>query len=103
MRPHRRPFGGGDAVDNSVAQRAVRRDLMTAQNAVLLRAEALDSAAALMIEEMRAEFHRNAVQRFEGVREQQELALRVERPALGALPIPGRADLDAAVAGIDIH
>ena len=86
MRLHRRPFGGGDAVDHGVAQRAVRRDLVAAQNAVLLGAEALDGAATLVVEEVRAEFDRDAVQRLEGVPEQQQLALRVERPRCALLP-----------------
>src|SRR4051794_2931420 len=94
MRLHRRPFGGGDAVHHRVAQRAVRRDLVAAQDTVLLRAQALDGAAALVIEEMRTEFDRDAIQRLEGVPEQQQLALRVERPALRTLAVPGRTDLD---------
>src|SRR3954468_10016158 len=103
MRSHGRPFGRGDAVDHGVAERAVRRDLVAAQDAVLLGAQTLDGAAALVIEEVGAEFHRDAVQGFEGVGEQQQLALRVEWAALRALAIPGRTDLHAAVGGIDVH
>ena len=39
----------------------------------------------------------------EGVRQQQQFALRIDRAALHALGVPGRADLDAAVGGIDVH
>ena len=39
----------------------------------------------------------------EGVRQQQQFALRIERAALHALGVPGGADLDAAVGGIDVH
>src|SRR5580704_4421396 len=52
---------------------------------------------------MGAELHRNAIDRLESMPEQQQLALRVERCALHALGIPGRADLDAAVGRIDVH
>ena len=76
---------------------------MVAQNAVLLGAEPLDAAPALVIEEMRAEFDRDAVELLEGMGQQQQFALGVERAALHALGIPGRADLDAAVGRIDIH
>src|SRR5581483_2899823 len=72
MSLHRRPFGGNNAVDHGVAQSTVGRDLVIAQDAVELRAKALDAAPALVIEEMRAEFHRNAIELLEGVREQQQ-------------------------------
>src|SRR5215468_2156957 len=94
---YRRPFGRDDAVDHSVAQRAVRRNLVVAQNAVLLGAQPLDAAPALVIEEMRAEFYRNAIELLEGVAEQQQFALRIERGALHTLGIPCGADLDPAV------
>src|SRR4051812_36108986 len=44
VRLHRRPLGGDDAVDARIAQRAVRRDLVIAQDAVELGAEPLDAA-----------------------------------------------------------
>ena len=65
MRLHRQPFGCDDAVNHGVAQRAVRRDLVAAQDAVLLGAEPFDGAPALVIEKMRAEFDRDAIQLFE--------------------------------------
>src|SRR5215216_3400827 len=70
MRLHGRPFGRDDAVDHSVAQRAVRRNLVVAQDAVQLGAEPFDAAPALLVEEMRAEFYRNAIELFERVRQQ---------------------------------
>src|SRR5665647_1961338 len=94
MRLHRRPFAGDDAVDHGVAQRPVGRDLMAAQDAVLLGAQPLDAAPALMIEEMGAEFDRDAVEFFERVAEQQQFALGIEPAALHAPGVPGRADLD---------
>ena len=54
-------------------------------------------APALVIEEMGAEFDRDAIELFERMLQQQQFALGVERAALNALGIPGRADLDAAV------
>src|SRR5437868_288840 len=68
MRLHRRPFAGDDAVNHGVAQRAVRCDLMASQNTVLLGAQAFDAAPALVIEEMRAELDRNAIELLEGMR-----------------------------------
>src|SRR5262245_57092515 len=100
MRLHRRPFAGDDAVDAGVAQRAVATDMMVAQDAVELGAEALDGPAALHIEIVRAEFDRDAAQRLEGVVEQQQLALTIERGALQAAGIPCRADLEPAACRI---
>src|SRR5215469_12592237 len=65
VRLHRRPFGSNDAVDHSVAQSAVRRNLMVTQNAILFRAQPFDAAPALVIEEMRAELYRDAIELFE--------------------------------------
>src|SRR5215471_8015825 len=89
MRLHRRPFGRDDAVNHGVAQGPVRRNLVTAQNTVLLGAEPLDAATALVIEEMGAEFDRNAIQLLESIRQQQQFTLGIERAALDALGIPG--------------
>src|SRR3990167_5053586 len=54
---HRRPFAGHDAVDAGVAQRTVRIgvavDLVRAHHAVELGAQALDTATALVVEEVR--------------------------------------------------
>ena len=40
---------------------------------------------------------------YEGMRQQQKFALRIERAALHAPGIPGRADLDPPVRRIDVH
>src|SRR6185437_4502795 len=103
MRLHRRPLGGDDAEDYSVAQCAVRRNLVVAQNAVLLSAQPFDGAPALVIEEMRAELYCNAVDGLESMPQQQQFALGVERCALHPLGIPSRADLDPAVSRVDVH
>src|ERR1700743_1698809 len=81
VRLHRRPFAGDDAVDDRITQRAVGGNLMTAQNAVLLCTQTLDAAPALMVEEMGAEFDCDTIKLLERMRQQQQLALRVESPA----------------------
>src|SRR3981189_2996738 len=101
MRLHRRPFAGDDAVDHGIAQRAVRRNLMAAQDAILFRTKPLDAAPALVIEKMRAELDRDAIELFERVGEQQQFTLGVERAALHAPGVPGGADLDAPVRRTD--
>ena len=103
VRFHRGPFPGNDAVDAGIAQRSVGCDLMVAEDAVELRAQAFDAAAALVIEEMRAELHRDALQFFKSVSQQEKLTLRIVSGALGAFPVPGRADLDTAVRGVHVH
>src|SRR5262249_27942764 len=103
VRFYRRPFAGDDAVDAGIPQRAVQGALVAAQEAVKLGSQALDAAPARMIEEMGAEFDGDAIKLLESVREEQELALRVDRGALSALAIPSRADLDALVDGVDIE
>src|SRR5690606_39230265 len=76
---------------------------MTAQNAVELGPQALDGAPALLIEEMCAELHCQAVQLLEGVGEQQQLRFRIQRRALHAARIPCRADLHPGAFEVDIH
>ena len=57
-------------LNTTVSRCAVGRDLVVAQNTILLGAEPLDGATALMVEEMRAKFDRNAVQLFERMLQQ---------------------------------
>src|SRR6185503_5030703 len=78
MRLHRRPFAGDDAVDAGVAQRAVGRPLVAPQDAVELGTQPLDAAPACVVEKVRAELHPDAVEALEGMRQQQQLALRVD-------------------------
>jgi len=61
MPRNRWPFRCRNAVDRRVAQHPIGADLVGAQNAVLLGAQPLNRPAALVVKEMRAEFHRNAV------------------------------------------
>src|SRR5690348_12770760 len=97
VRLHRRPLAVEDAENDGVAAAAVGHQLVIAQDAVLLRTEALDRRTRGMIEPVRAEFDGDAAQRLERVREQEPLAFGVDRGALRALRIPGVADLDAAI------
>src|SRR5258705_1866732 len=62
VRLHRRPFAGNDAVDHRIAQRAVRCNLMVAQDTVEFCSQPFDAAPALMIAKLRAEFDRNAIE-----------------------------------------
>lgn len=64
------PLRGDDAVDASVAQGGVGHDLMAAHDPIELGAETLDAATALLIEEVRTEFHGDAVERFKSVGEE---------------------------------
>src|SRR6202021_2778703 len=66
-------------------------------------AQSFNGRAALLIEEVGAELHCNAIQLLERMAQQQQLALGVQRAALYALSIPSGADLHAAVDGIDMH
>jgi len=76
---------------------------VVAQDTVQLRAEPFDGAPALAIEEVRAKFDCNALELLEGMSEQQEFAFGIDRRAMHALAIPRRADLQAAIDGIDVH
>ena len=103
MRLHRRPLAGNDAVDAGVAKRSVARYLMAAQNAVELGAQSFDAAAALMVEKMRSELDRDAAQRVKGMTKKQKLALRIELRPLHAFPVPGPANLQAAMIRLDVQ
>ena len=78
-------------------------DLVAAQHTVEFGPQALDGAAALVVEKMRAELHRDAVEVLKGVGQQQALGFGVKRCALHALAVPGGADFDAAVGRVDVH
>src|SRR5262249_77039 len=85
---HCGPLAPDDAVDIGVAQRAVRGDLMVAQDAIEFRSQAFDRSSALMIEGVSPEFDGDAVERLECVREQHQLALGIQRRALDAPAVP---------------
>ena len=107
MSAHRRPFWRDHAVDAGVAQGVlglgVGVDLVASKHTVQLGTQALYGAAALLVKEMRAELHRDAVQLLKSVGQQQALGLGVERGALHAAAVPGRADFDTAVGRVDVH
>ena len=62
MRADSGPLRGGDGVHAGIADGAVFRDRMRAQNAVEFCAEALNGAAALLIEEVSAELDGEAAE-----------------------------------------
>src|SRR5262252_7250678 len=86
---HRGPLALDDAEHDGVAIASVGRDLMIAQDRVLLRAQTQDGLPGRLIEPVRAKLDRDAAELFESVSEEQELALRVQRRALHALRVPG--------------
>src|ERR1700722_20523452 len=94
---YRRPLAIENAVDAGIAQRTVGCELMLPQDPIQFRAQSLDGRAALLVEEMRAEFHCDAIQLLECVGQEQQLALGVQGAALHALPIPGRAVFGAPI------
>ena len=98
-----RPFAIEDAIHTGVSQCAITHQHVLAQDAIEFGAEPFNGGAALTIKEMSTKFHGDAVQRFERMREQQQLAFCVHAAALDLLAIPGRADLDATMSGIDIQ
>ena len=69
-------------IENTVPKTAVGVKLMAAQNAILFRPEPLDGPAAGVVEEIGAKLDSDAAKRFKGMREQHQLAFRVERRAL---------------------
>ena len=103
MPPHRRPFAVDDAEHDGVALGAVGHQLVVAQHAVLLGAEAFDRDTRRVVEPVGAEFDRDAAQHFERVRQKQQLAFGVDRRALHALGIPGMPDLEAPARRVDVE
>src|SRR5512134_1233851 len=102
MQLHLRPFAREDAVHHDVARRAVAPRAEVPDDAVFLRAESLDRALRREVELVGAKADDLAANRFECVREEQQLAARVDVTALGALRVPRVADLDAVDVGGDI-
>ena len=103
MGADRRPFCGGDAVHVGVPQCPICMNGMTAENAIVFCAEPFDGHSALSVERGRAKFDGDAADSIECMREQKDLRLGVDSRSLRALAVPGRADLDAPIHGIDVH
>src|SRR5574341_1939430 len=96
------PFGREPAVHHRVSDGAVAPRPVVADDAVLLRAERLDRALRAEIEIVGAQADDLAMDLFEAVFEQQQLARAVDVAALHALRVPGVADLDAVGGGDDV-
>src|SRR5262245_264001 len=76
---------------------------MAAQDTIQLCAQSLYSAAALLIEKMGPKLDCDATQRAKGMREKQELALRIDRRPLHTFPVPRPADLQPAMLRLDVE
>src|SRR5262245_50208969 len=99
---HIGPFLDEHAVHHGVADGAVTPRPLAADDAVLLRAERLDSALRAEVEVVGAQADHAAVQLLESVGEEKQLARGVHVGALAALRVPGIANLDAVGGGDDV-
>src|SRR6185503_2031756 len=102
MALHVAPFREQDAVHHRVTYRPVPAGGMMPDHAVLLRAQSLDGALGAEVEVVRAQADDPAAEGLERVREEQELAGRVDVGPLPALRVPRVADLDAVDRGHDV-
>jgi len=104
---YRRPLCVQDAVHAGVTQRAcgigMVIDLVVAQNAIELGAQAFNGAAALLVEEMRSKFNGIAMELFKGVGQQHAFAFCVDQGALHTAAIPRGANFNTEVGRIDVH
>src|SRR6185436_11746577 len=96
------PLAREDTVDDDVARGAVAPRPEVPHDAVFLRAERLDRALRREVELVGAKADDLAAELLEGMREQQQLAARVDVAALPALRVPRVADLDAVDVGDDV-
>jgi len=76
---------------------------VASQDPIELCPQTLDRAATLVVEKMRPKLNSDAVQCFEGVAQQKELAPGVEWPAVNARQYPRGTDLNTLAGGIDVH
>ena len=79
------PLDGSDLAERMLTPATSLGQLMASQYPVELRSEALDCRPALTVEEMRAELDGNAIESFESVLKQKQLALREVQPCPPAL------------------
>ena len=107
MQLHILPFAMDDAVNTGVPQCFLRQgmsvDLMLSQHAIQLGPQALNGAAALVVEHMCAKFHCNAFEFFKRMAQQQTLGFGVQGGALHTVAVPRRANFQAAVGAVDVH
>jgi hypothetical protein len=89
---HRRPFAVEDREAPGVAPAAVAVPQVLAQDAFLARAEPRDRGARREVQRAGVEADAGAAQRFERVREQQELRLGIQAGALHGARIPRVTD-----------
>ena len=76
---------------------------MLAQDAVELGPHPFDGTAALLVENVGPELDREAVERVEGMRQQKQLGLGVNRRSLDAARIPCTTDFDPRARKVDMR
>src|SRR6266850_4029141 len=92
---HIRPLTRQNTVYHDVAHAAVAARSEVANDAVLLRAQRFNRALRPKVEVVGPEPHDFTTQLLKRVRQEQQLACRVDVGALAALAVPGVSDLDA--------
>jgi hypothetical protein len=102
IRFYHRPLIDDDAISTRVADGTIGQNLVVPQYSIQLSAQAFNCLPAGVVEEVRTQFHADAVQGFKGMRQQKQLALGVERRSLHALAVPGAANLNPTVGLVDI-
>src|SRR5215211_1915904 len=101
-RLHVRPLRGHDRVQHRVAQAAVAADVLVAQDALADRAEPRDRRLRALVADVGLDRDAVRSERLERVAEEQQLGLRVDRGSPPRPPDPGAADLERAVALVDV-
>jgi hypothetical protein len=100
---HRWPFRRDYRENHGIADTAIGIQLVAAQNAILLRAQPFDGAAARMVEEARSKLDRDASEQIESMGEQHKFAFGIDQCALSGFCIPRGPDLDSTVCGVNVH
>src|SRR4051812_49221007 len=96
------PFGGQDAVHDTVSHRSVSPGVVMADHAILMRAERFDGSLRCKVEVVGPESNDSTPQRRKPVFKQQQLARGVDPAALPTGRIPGIANLDSIDLGGDV-
>src|SRR5215216_8153250 len=102
FRSHGRPLLRHDRVHHRVAQAAVAADVLVAQHALAHGSEPGDRRLRALVADVRLDRDAVGAERLERVAEEQQLGLRVDRAAPPWPSDPGAADLERAVALVDV-
>src|SRR5687767_11397975 len=103
MTLHRRPLAFQNTEHDRVAINPVGRDLVIAEDTVLLGAKSRNGGTRPLIEPAGAELDGDAPQRLERVAQEQDLGLGVHGRSLKALRIPRIADFHPSMLGLDVE